>query len=53
MCVVYVCFSDSATPGTIALQAPLSMEFSPRILGWVAISHSKFLPGGNSMFVSR
>ena len=44
--------SDSAAPGTVAHQAPLSMEFSrkeyrgglpfqARILGWVATSYSR------------
>ena len=33
--------SDSATPWTIAHEAPLSMEFSAGRLEWVAISYSK------------
>ena len=36
--------SNSATPWTAALQAPLSMEyFQARILEWVAISFSRYL----------
>ena len=36
--------SDSAIPCTVARQAPLSIEFSTRILEWVAISFSRDLP---------
>ena len=33
--------SDSATPWTVACQAPLFMEFQAKILEWVAISSSR------------
>ena len=33
-----------ATPWTVAYQAPLSMELSPRILEWIAISFSRGSP---------